>query len=136
VASGGQLNNQVVEQIGGYFAFLGGLLGSGTLSARCGSSQRAPLGRTAGRGESILDVLEARGLDVSEAERSRITNCTDRRQLKKWLKRAVTAEKVADLFAWKLAEARGASRCLVTTGCPLRSPWVSTLISSTWRIRN
>ena len=55
-------------------------------------------------------MLEARGLDVSEAERSRITNCTDRRQLKKWLKRAVTAEKVADLFAWKLAEACGASR--------------------------
>jgi len=55
-------------------------------------------GRTAGRGESILDVLEARGLDVSEAERGRITNCTDLRQLKEWLKRAVTTEKVADLF--------------------------------------
>ena len=43
-------------------------------------------------------VLEARGLDVTEAERERITACTDLRQLKKWIRRAVTAEKTSDLF--------------------------------------
>jgi hypothetical protein len=56
-------------------------------------------GKTEGRGEAILDFLEARGLDVSEAERDRITSCTDPRRLKKWTKRAATAEKTADLFA-------------------------------------
>ena len=57
-------------------------------------------GRREGRGEAILDVLEARGLDVSEAARERITSCTDLRQLRKWLKRSVTAEKTDGLFAW------------------------------------
>ena len=55
-------------------------------------------GRREGRGEAILDVLETRGLDVSQAERDRITGCDDLRQLRKWLRRAVTAEKVSDLF--------------------------------------
>ena len=43
-------------------------------------------------------MLEARGLDVTDADRERITGCTDLRQLKKWLRRAVTAEKTSDLF--------------------------------------
>ena len=55
-------------------------------------------GKAEGEAESILLVLEARGLDVTEAERERITACTDLRQLKKWITRAVTAEKTSDLF--------------------------------------
>ena len=43
-------------------------------------------------------MLEARGLDVTDADSERITGCTDLRQLKKWLRRAVTAEKTSDLF--------------------------------------
>jgi hypothetical protein len=49
-------------------------------------------------GEDILLVLKARGLDVSEAERDRITKCTDLRVLRKWIKRAATAGKTSDLF--------------------------------------
>lgn len=43
-------------------------------------------------------MLKARSLDVSDADRERITSCTDLKQLKKWVTRAVTAEKAADLF--------------------------------------
>jgi hypothetical protein len=56
-------------------------------------------GQAAGKAEAILLVLEARGLDVSEAERARITGCTNLRQLKKWVQSAATAEKASDLFA-------------------------------------
>jgi hypothetical protein len=49
--------------------------------------------------EAILIVFEARSLDVSEAERDRITSCANLRQLKNWIKRAVTVEKAAGLFA-------------------------------------
>lgn len=56
-------------------------------------------GRIAEGSEAILIVFEARNLDVSEAERDRITSCTNLRQLKNWIKRAVTVEKAADLFA-------------------------------------
>ena len=55
-------------------------------------------GKKEGEAESVLLVLEARGLEVTEAERERITACTDLRQLKKWITRAVTAEKTSDLF--------------------------------------
>jgi hypothetical protein len=55
-------------------------------------------GRREGEAEAILLVLEARGLDVTDAERERITSCTDLKQLKKWVTRAATAEKTGDLF--------------------------------------
>jgi hypothetical protein len=55
-------------------------------------------GKREGEAEAILLVLEARGLDVTDADRERITGCTDLRQLKKWLRRAATAEKTSDLF--------------------------------------
>jgi len=55
-------------------------------------------GRREGEADSILIVLEARGLDVTDAERERITACSDLKQLKKWITRAATAEKTSDLF--------------------------------------
>jgi hypothetical protein len=56
-------------------------------------------GQAAGKAEAILLVLEARGLDVNEAQRSQITGCTNLGQLKKWVQRAAIAEKASDLFA-------------------------------------
>jgi hypothetical protein len=56
-------------------------------------------GRIAEGAEAILIFLDARGLDVSEAERDRINGCTSLRQLKSWIRRAATVEKAADLFA-------------------------------------
>jgi len=55
-------------------------------------------GKKEGEADAILLVLEARGVDVSDAERERITSCTDLKQLKRWIIRAVTAEKTGDLF--------------------------------------
>ncbi|WP_437798461.1 hypothetical protein [Sorangium sp. So ce693] len=41
--------------------------------------------------EVVLDVLVARGLDVSESVRVEVSRCADLAQLKRWLRRAVTA---------------------------------------------
>jgi hypothetical protein len=51
-----------------------------------------------GEAEAILLVLEARSLDVSDADRERVTGCTDLKLLKKWVRRAATAEKTSDVF--------------------------------------
>ncbi len=55
-------------------------------------------GMREGKAEDILTVLEARNLDVTGAERERITGCTDLRQLKIWVRRAAIVEKTSDLF--------------------------------------
>jgi hypothetical protein len=55
-------------------------------------------GKAEGEVEAILVVLDARNLDITDAERARITGCTDLRQLKTWVKRAATAEKTSDIF--------------------------------------
>lgn len=52
-----------------------------------------------GEAEAVLAVLDARGLDVPDDVRSRITECTDLDQLNAWVRRAATAESVQDLFA-------------------------------------
>ena len=56
-------------------------------------------GEQRGRAASLLLVLEQRGLPVSEAERARIRQCGDAAQLDAWLRRALTAESVADVLA-------------------------------------
>lgn len=48
--------------------------------------------------EDVLDVLEARGIDVPEAVRERITGCGDPEILRHWLRRAVTAPTAEDVF--------------------------------------
>jgi hypothetical protein len=55
-------------------------------------------GKQEGGADAILLVLKARGLEVSESERDRITGCTNLRQLKTWVTRAATAEKTSDVF--------------------------------------
>lgn len=55
-------------------------------------------GMTEGKTEDILTVLEARNLDVTDAERERIAGCTDLRQLKIWVRRVAIVEKTSDLF--------------------------------------
>jgi len=55
-------------------------------------------GKKEGETDAILLILEARGVEVTDAERDRITGCSDLKQLKKWITRAATAEKTGDLF--------------------------------------
>jgi hypothetical protein len=51
-----------------------------------------------GRSEAVLDVLSARGIEVPEEARLRISECTDPALLKSWVRRAVTVASVDELF--------------------------------------
>ena len=51
-----------------------------------------------GRTEAVLEVLGARGIPVTEADRVRIVGCTDLDQIAVWLRRVATAESVDELF--------------------------------------
>ncbi|RKS06151.1 hypothetical protein DFP74_1775 [Nocardiopsis sp. Huas11] len=55
-------------------------------------------GRAAEAARNVIAVLQARGFAVSDEERSRITSCTDLATLEKWVPKAVTIERPADLF--------------------------------------
>ncbi|MFF0490321.1 hypothetical protein ACFYTQ_14990 [Nocardia sp. NPDC004068] len=47
---------------------------------------------------SILRILTRRGIDLTDADRERITSCTDLAQLDVWLERAITAETATEVF--------------------------------------
>jgi hypothetical protein len=51
-----------------------------------------------GEATALLEVLSARGIDVPEEARTRITGCMDLEQLRRWIRSAVTVERVEDLF--------------------------------------
>jgi hypothetical protein len=65
---------------------------------REGKKEGKKEGKAEGEADAILLVLEARNLDITEAERERITGCADLKQLNAWVRRAATAEKASDLF--------------------------------------
>ncbi|MGH3167132.1 MAG: hypothetical protein ACRDN0_14745 [Trebonia sp.] len=60
-------------------------------------------GEEAGRVEegrtNVLMVLEERGLELTNSQWKRITDCTDLEQLRTWSKAAITANSADDLFA-------------------------------------
>ena len=62
-------------------------------------SQGRTEGRAEGEAKAVLAVLDARGIDVPEDARARITGCADLDQLDTWVRRAATATSVEDLFA-------------------------------------
>ena len=55
-------------------------------------------GRAEGQAESLLAVLDARGLRASDEARARILGCTDAALLDAWLRRAVVIASVDELF--------------------------------------
>lgn len=55
-------------------------------------------GRAEGEATAVLAFLDARGIDVPDDARGRITGCTDLDQLDVWVRRAATADSVKDLF--------------------------------------
>jgi hypothetical protein len=55
-------------------------------------------GLVAGERGTVLMVLRARGLPVSDAHRARIDACDDHAALKAWAETALTAAAVDDLF--------------------------------------
>ena len=52
-----------------------------------------------GKAEDVLDILEARGLAVSDAHKTRVLSCSDLDLLRHWLRRAVTVRSTDELFA-------------------------------------
>ena len=54
--------------------------------------------RAEGKAADVLTVLDARGVEVPDDVRTRITECSDLDQLDRWLRRAVTAGSAGDLF--------------------------------------
>jgi hypothetical protein len=55
-------------------------------------------GRAEGEARMLLRVLAARGIDVPDDIRARITGCSDLDQLERWADRALTATSVHELF--------------------------------------
>jgi hypothetical protein len=55
-------------------------------------------GRTEGKADSILVVLEARGIAVTDEQRKRILACADLERLGVWLRRAATVADASGLF--------------------------------------
>jgi hypothetical protein len=56
-------------------------------------------GKAEGKAEAVLAILAARGIDVTEQARGRISGCTDLAQLESWVRRAAVARSVDELFA-------------------------------------
>jgi hypothetical protein len=86
---------------------LEGLMASGTYEFQSefakkhqakGRAEGVAEGEAKGRAEALLDVLEARGLPVSDEARARILACTDAAQLAAWVRSAVTVASVDELF--------------------------------------
>jgi predicted transposase/invertase (TIGR01784 family) len=55
-------------------------------------------GKAEGKAEAVVAVLEERGVPITDDERERILGCQDSELLQRWLRRAVTAERAAELF--------------------------------------
>ncbi|MGQ0573274.1 MAG: hypothetical protein ACT4RN_03605 [Pseudonocardia sp.] len=56
-------------------------------------------GKAEGEARAVLAVLAARKIDVPEDAHRRISECTDLDQLDTWVRRAVTATTIDELFA-------------------------------------
>src|SRR5262249_36233490 len=63
-----------------------------------GKAEGEAKGKAEGEARAVLAVLDARGIEVPDPVREDITGCTDLDQLDTWIRRAVTADKVQDLF--------------------------------------
>jgi hypothetical protein len=63
-----------------------------------GRAEGMAWGMAEGMARAVLAVLEARGIAVPDDARARITECSDLDQLETWVRRAVTAASMRDLF--------------------------------------
>src|SRR5512133_330687 len=55
-------------------------------------------GRAEGKADSVLEVLDARGIVVTQEQRRRILECSDLERLGAWLRRAATVADASGLF--------------------------------------
>jgi hypothetical protein len=66
--------------------------------AALGRAEGEAKGKAEGKAEALLAVLEARGLAVTEEQRTRILGCLDVTALEKWVRKAVAVSATDDLF--------------------------------------
>jgi hypothetical protein len=64
-----------------------------------GEAEGEAKGEIKGEAEAILKILQARGLEVSEARRQEVLHCRDRERLDRWLRRAVLASSVGEVLS-------------------------------------
>ena len=55
-------------------------------------------GQAAARAVTVLEVLDARGLPITDEQRRRIQECKDIDTLARWLRRAVTVASTEEIF--------------------------------------
>jgi hypothetical protein len=55
-------------------------------------------GRVESKAEDILEVLDARGIAVTDEQRNRISDCQDLDTLNGWIRKAATVASADDLF--------------------------------------
>ncbi|MFD9756239.1 MULTISPECIES: RpnC/YadD family protein [Streptomyces] len=55
-------------------------------------------GRAEGKAEAVVQVLEQRGITVTDGVRARINGCADADTLARWLARALSVERAEELF--------------------------------------
>lgn len=63
-----------------------------------GEARGEATGEAGGEAKAILAVPSARGIEVPERDRGRISECTDLVRLDDWVRLAATARSVTDLF--------------------------------------
>jgi hypothetical protein len=63
-----------------------------------GIEQGIERGAVTDAAEKLLKLLDGRGLQPTDAQRSLVDNSTDLAQLNKWFDRAITAKTAADVF--------------------------------------
>lgn len=63
-----------------------------------GKAEGKAEGQAEAKASAVLAVLAARGIDVSTVAKARIAECSDLDQLDTWIRRAVIADSVYDLF--------------------------------------
>lgn len=63
-----------------------------------GRAEGEAIGEAKGRVEALLEILAARGIELPEPAHTRIRECTDIDQLDAWIRRAATADSIAQLF--------------------------------------
>lgn len=64
-----------------------------------GMEEGREAGRAAERAETILRLLEKRGIPTLESTRDRITGCADLTVLDNWLDRAFSVTEATEIFA-------------------------------------
>lgn len=64
-----------------------------------GRAEGEAKGRAEGEAKAILQILELQGLTIPDDARQQIFGCSDGERLDTWLRRALGAKSLADVFA-------------------------------------